>query len=296
MPIDFTCPHCGTRTNVADQYAGQSGPCARCGKTITVPTVPGMPFAATPAKSTSSLPIVIVVVVGLLGVAIVVVAILAALLLPAVSSAREAARRAACLNNLHQIALAMQNYHTAHDTFPPAYLADKNGKPMHSWRVLLLPYLGQDALYRRYNFKEPWNSPGNQAVTASLPPMFRCPSDSTINPTETNYVMIVGPQTISAGANAVKLKDITDGTSSTLMIVEVTGTGIHWAEPRDLKADAIDFSVDHRDGAGIGSQHPGGANAAFLDGSVRFLNGDTDPDDVRAMSTISGGEHVRAPF
>ncbi|MFN0054259.1 MAG: DUF1559 domain-containing protein, partial [Planctomycetales bacterium] len=75
--------------------------------------------------------------------------ILAALLLPAVQQAREAARRTQCKNNLHQIGLALHNYHDAFNSFPPAYIPDASGRPMHSWRVLILPFLDQAPLYQR---------------------------------------------------------------------------------------------------------------------------------------------------
>ena len=101
--------------------------------------------------------------------------ILVALLLPAVQAAREAARRMQCTNNLKQIALAMHNYHDVHGSFPAAYIADENGRPMHSWRVALLPYLERSDLYNQYNFNEPWDSPGNLKVAEQLPQTYRCP-------------------------------------------------------------------------------------------------------------------------
>jgi len=294
MPIDFTCPHCGARTNVADQYAGQSGPCAQCGRTITVPG-PGVSMPASPPKSSSAVTL-IVILVAALGVAVVCGGMLIALLLPAVQAAREAARRATCSNNLKQIALAMQNYQAVHGTFPPAYVADKDGKPLYSWRVLILPHLGQEALYAQFDRTQPWNSPRNRNLANTVLPTYRCPSDPSEDPLETNYVMIVGPATISDGPHAVRLEDIRDGASNTIMLVEVTESGIHWAEPRDLRAEDIDFMLENDRGEGIGSAHPGGVNAAFCDGSVRFLPAEEDPDDIRAMSTIAGGERIAVPF
>ena len=79
---------------------------------------------------------------------------------------RESGRRAQCRNNLKQIVLALQSYHQANGCFPPAYIADKNGKPMHSWRVLILPYLDRNALYKAYNFSEPWDGPNNKKLLA----------------------------------------------------------------------------------------------------------------------------------
>src|SRR5262245_66359 len=92
-----------------------------------------------------------------------------ALLLPAVQQGREAARRSQCKNNLKQIALALLNYESRYGTFPPAYVADESGKPMHSWRVLILPDLDQQALYNDYNFSEPWDGPNNSRLLTRIP-------------------------------------------------------------------------------------------------------------------------------
>src|SRR5579863_9248252 len=111
-------------------------------------------------------------------VVIAIIAILVSLLIPATQQAREAARRSQCKNNLKQIGLALHNYHDAFGSFPPAFVADANGKPMHSWRVLILPYLDQLPLYKEYNFSEPWDGPNNSRLLNRMPPAFSCPSHS----------------------------------------------------------------------------------------------------------------------
>ena len=93
-----------------------------------------------------------------------------------VKQAREAAQRSTCKNNLKQIGLALHNYHDRYQSFPPAFVADENGKPMHSWRVLLLPYLDQADLYARYNFNEPWNGPNNLKLGDEIPEVYGCPN------------------------------------------------------------------------------------------------------------------------
>ncbi len=100
-------------------------------------------------------------------VVIVVIGILIGLLLPAVQSARESAPCAQCSNNMHNITLALLNYEAKFHSFPPAYVADKNGRPMHSWRVLILPFLEYDDLYKQYNFNEPWDGPNNRKLLAA---------------------------------------------------------------------------------------------------------------------------------
>ncbi len=292
MPIPFTCPHCGHQTNVADEYAGQSGPCSHCGKTITVPTVrqPAVQPAGPPPARRST-PVVLIAVLVLVAV-LLCAGVPIALLLPAVQAAREAARRTQCSNNLKYLALAMHNYHDTYKCWPPAYIADENGKPMHSWRVLILPFLEQGALYERYNFDEPWDSPRNKALANTVIETYRCPSDPSSNPTDTSYVMIVGPGTLYDGTEVTGIRDVKDGTSNTLLLVEAAGCGINWAEPRDLDIEQLSLQINNPAGVEIRSYHPGGTNAALCDGSVRFLSESIDPGLLERLITIADGVPV----
>ena len=95
-------------------------------------------------------------------VALTLFGLLLSLLMPAVQSARESSRRASCASNMKQIVLALLAYEADHGQFPPAYIADENGKPMHSWRVLILPYLAEKSIYDAYDFTEPWDGPNNR--------------------------------------------------------------------------------------------------------------------------------------
>jgi prepilin-type processing-associated H-X9-DG protein len=294
MPIPFTCPHCGHQTNVSDEYAGQSGPCFQCGKTIDVPTVaqPAVqPAAAPPVRGSKARASVVLAALALV---LVGGAILTLLLMPAVQSAREAAKRTQCSNNLKYLALAMHNYYDTYGSFPPAYLADENGTPMHSWRVLILPFLEQQALYEHYNFDEPWDSPANSLVANTVLEVYRCPSETPINPTDTSYVMIVGPGTLYEGEEPAQFQDIRDGTSNTIMFVEAAGCGINWAEPRDLDIELLSLQINNPAGLDIRSLHPGGANTAFCDGSVRFLSETIDPATLECLITIADGVPVSA--
>jgi prepilin-type processing-associated H-X9-DG protein len=218
--------------------------------------------------------------------------VLVALLLPAIQAAREAARRAECTNNLRQIGIAFHNYHDTYNTFPPAYIPDKDGKPMHSWRVLILPFMEELALYERYNFDEPWDSPGNLAITNTVISAYTCPSSGDQTSTETNYMVITGPGTVFDGAKAASIRDITDGTSNTILVVEVAGTGVNWAEPIDLDAGSLQFPSVSPGATGPHSHHSGGFNAALCDGSVRFLSDTIDPQTFDALITKAGAEQV----
>jgi prepilin-type processing-associated H-X9-DG protein len=286
MPINFTCPHCGHNTGVADQYAGQTGPCTGCGKAVTIPTPPGVAPAevayspAAPSKR-SSPALIVVVIVGAALMAFCIVGILIALLLPAVQAAREAARRTQCANNLKQINLAMLNYHDVYGTFPPAYLADENGQPMHSWRVLLLPFMEEKALYDQYDFDEPWDSPNNSRLAAQIPTVYQCPSAS-LGVDETHYVVVDGPGYIFDGDTACAIADVSDGLSNTILVVEAPGSPVGWLEPAPWQWTG---TLDD-----LGVAHPGGINIGLADGSVHFLNVNTDPTNFEAGLTKDGGE------
>ena len=294
MAIHFSCPHCGAETNVTDEYGGQTGPCAQCGKPITIPAAGGGPTQpySPPAKKSSGAPVLVVVLVVALGAFVVCGGVLAALLLPAVQAARGAARRAQCLNNMKQIGLAMLNHESALKRFPSAYKPDEDGKPMHSWRVMILPFMEQKALYDMYNFDVPWDHPDNQALADMMPDVYRCPSDTSENLSHTNYMMVVGPGCISDGPKASMFRDIRDGSANTIMVVEVAGRGINWLDPTDWDPETSNFSVNDGSGAGIESEHRGVANVLFCDGSVHSLESGIDPQEFKAMTTIAGGEDV----
>ncbi len=291
MPIQFNCPHCEAQTNVSDEFAGQSGPCVKCGKNVTIPWPAGPPGSAQPRKS-SSTGWVVLLVIGVCAVPVLLACagIMLAMLMPAVQASREAARRANCLNNMKQIGLAMHNYHSAHDCFPPAYIADEDGNPKHSWRVLILPYMEEKALYDQYNFDEPWDSPANQQLASMMPKVYNCPSDMFSDAaSETSYLMVVGPDTVGDADTPTRIVDITDGTSNTIMLVEAAGCGVNWLEPQDWDTAQGDFSVNEGTGTGIESEHHGVANVLFCDGSVQGISW-LEADEVKGLTTKSGGE------
>ena len=294
MPILFTCPHCGLQTNVAEQYAGQTGPCARCGKPVTIPgAAPGTVEAYPPPRPTSGANTAVIVVAVVLGVLFVCGGIMAALLLPAVQSAREAARRSQCTNNLKQIGLALHNYHDTFRTFPAATMSSKDGKGTRSWRTAILPFLEQRALFEMYDFREPWNGGRNRTVSGIVIPTYCCPSDPNPPSPMTNYVMIVGKGTIGGEPNVgTSFSAIKDGTSNTLAVVEVSGLGISWAEPKDMTIEEFLAYVASAGARGGASPHPGGFNVLLADGSVRFISNTTDPETLRRLVLCDDGAVV----
>jgi prepilin-type processing-associated H-X9-DG protein len=228
------------------------------------------------------------IVTGGLGCALILVSV--ALLFPAVQAAREAARRAQCVNNLKQISLAMLNYNSANGVFPPAVTVDPMGKPLLSWRVLLLPYMEQDQLYKQFKLDEPWDSPSNKPLVAQMPKVYECPSWTEPPGSGTSiYQVLIGPGTLFEKAEGIPLSDVADGPSNTLMVVE-TRAPIPWTQPSGLEY-APKSPIK-----GLGSKHPGGFNAAFGDGSVHFIKDSIAESTLEALVTRNGGEAASGGF
>jgi hypothetical protein len=215
------------------------------------------------------------------------------LLVKAVERAREAARASQCICNLCQIKIALYNYHDAFGSFPPAYVADAKGRPMHSWRVLILPFMGQSGLYNAYNFAEPWDGPNNGKLLGMMPSNFACPSHRAASSGLTSYAAITGPKTAFPGAGTTKLADIVDGTHETIFLAEVCNLDIPWTAPRDLDTATMSFRVDDPVRPSISSKHPGGPAVVSVDATTWRLRPTTDPETLRALTTIAGGEPIQ---
>jgi len=202
---------------------------------------------------------------------------------------RGAASRNQCTNNLKQIGLAMHNYHDRHGSFPPAYTVDKAGKPLLSWRVLILPYLEQDALYKEFHLDEPWDSPHNRTLIDRMPVTYRCPSSSAkrADAGKTTYLTPRGKSTIFPGSEGIKIQKITDGTSNTVFVVDASNDrAVVWTKPDDWDVDpALDLK-------GIFGHHPGGTSFSFADGSVHFIKDSVDPKVMEKLLTRDGGEVI----
>jgi type II secretory pathway pseudopilin PulG len=215
------------------------------------------------------------------------IGILVALLLPAVQAAREAARRMSSSNNLKQIALAMHNYHDVHGKFPPRASLDDNGKPLLSWRVHLLPYLDQAHLYEQFRLDEPWDSDHNSKLIEAMPAVFRNPS-STAPLDLASYVVPVGEGSIFASAEGTPIRSITDGTSNTIMVLEVNhDASVIWTKPEDLNYDSAQPLT------GLGNAHPGGFMVSLADGSVRFISASIDKEVFLRLLQMADGQAVR---
>jgi hypothetical protein len=226
--------------------------------------------------------------------------VVATLLAPGFMNLSGAAYKTWCQSNLKDIVLALHNYHDDYGCFPPAYVADEAGRPMHSWRVLILPYIGKQTLYDQYRFDEPWDGPNNRNLHGDRVRTYECPTQPFGGTPITSYVAVVGPTTIWPSAASAKQQDVRDGLSKTLMVVEMADSGIHWMEPRDLDASTIKLTGDPKNGRGISSHHRTeswsqrvyGVNVGMADSSVRLLPPKMPAEQLRALLTVSGGEEI----
>lgn len=210
-------------------------------------------------------------------------------------------RQSRCSDHLREIARAMDEFHKKYGHFPPAYIADQDGKPIHSWRVLLLEFL-DPALFKAYSFNEPWNGPRNTTLLRKMPPSYRCPNhgDAGIS-SDTSYVVVVGAETVFPDSGSKKISEIEDRIAGTILVAEVAHLDIPWMEPRDLKFDQMSFRINDSSQPSISSSDPDGAGIVLVGGSVhrltRYRGGvrekefiKAETDFTRALITSNGGE------
>ncbi len=287
-------------------------------------------------------------------VALSIIGLLISLLLPAVQAARETARRAQCVNNHKQTGISLQSYHDAVGVFPPGYVSDSDASgndtgPGWGWAAMILPQMEQPSLFNAINFNLPIEVPANATARLVTIGSFLCPSDS-VKPTWTatkrdlmgipvalicditpsNYVGVYGTSEPGVDGDGIFFRDgtvgirnVTDGTSQTLMVGErshhlgeatwvgaVTGASM-FPPPGSPAPPVVDNSsgmvLGHTgDGNGPGatfsyvneffSRHGGGVNFLFVDGHVQFLKTTLDYKTYNALTTRAGGEVVGGNF
>jgi len=231
-------------------------------------------------------------------------------IMPMISAAREAARRMQCTGQMKYLVLVgMYNYHDQYKSFPPAYTVDESGKPLHSWRVLILPFLESTELKELYDdirLDEPWDSEHNRQFHSREPHLFQCPSDRDtgmraflsgrfnkllLSDLNCNYSVVVGEQTIFPDSKTTHFGNVSDGLSNTILIVERMFP-ICWMDPtHEITFDDACRGIN----AGVygpGSGHVGGCNMAIADGSVRYISETIEPETLKGLLTKAGGESV----
>lgn len=205
--------------------------------------------------------------------------------LPVQERGLSAPRKTQCRNNLKQIALALKQYETDFGALPPACTIDAEGRPLHSWRTLILPYVDQTSLYNKIDLSKPWDDPTNAWAHEAPVPVFSCPSARCAKK-HTVYLANGASGGCFRTEKPRKLADITDGLAKTLLVLEVPEDhAVHWMAPADAD-DALVLSIT----AESKLPHSGGFQAALCDGSVRFLSAELSTPTRRALLTIAAGD------
>jgi len=221
---------------------------------------------------------------------------------------REKAEAVQRLNRLKMIGLAFHEYAATNANFPPAYITKgykptlpsnnfpgpkpaaeapsaKDGKPLLSWRVAILPMIGEEALYKQFHLDEPWDGPHNSKLLDKMPDIYRTPGRSTDG--KTSIMVFAGKNTVFDGDHAMPFSEIRDGLSNTILAVEAgPDKAVPWTKPEDLPFDPKDPA------AALGQAPAGGFAALFCDGAVYVIPGTISKEDLKALITPSGNEPV----
>lgn len=225
-----------------------------------------------------------------------IAALTAALVVPlrrASRESREATNSSKCLSHLAMIRQALMNYHDVYGAFPPAVTRAPDGKPMHSWRALILPFL-DEPLSEHYHVDEPWDGPRNILLAAMRPHAYACPSDAaSAVGGATNFVAVLGPDMVFSGSRTSRLADFA-APSRAILIVEAADTGINWLEPRDLDYDTMDFGVGTPSGRNISSYHKRGPHVLLLDGTRHTLSPATNRRELFGLLVGGDGSEITA--
>ncbi len=209
-----------------------------------------------------------------------------------VRDARRAAQASTAQSPLNQLMLALHNYHDAYGSFPPAYVADAKGRPMHSWRALIRPYVDANDIYKQSDFSEPWDGPNNSRLADRMPPTFHSCTEPASN-LFTNIVAITGPGTVFPDAGCAMLSEIIDGPENTILLVEIKDSKIPWLAPIDLSADEAVTAWDYPERSGISSATWRRPMVVFCDRSSAYSLGHAlSRESLRALMTINGEEPV----
>jgi hypothetical protein len=229
--------------------------------------------------------------IGLIAIVLAVACLASIWLYVGALRAIDGKRGAVCRHHFAWLYGALRYYHDKYGKFPPAYVADRNGKPMHSWRVLLLETMGDNEsmqLYQAYRFDEPWDGPHNRQLLDKMPSYYACPNDvhgAADRNRLANYVVIVGPNTVFHSADSITIAD-TAGFDSDVIVIAETVPGIPWLEPRDLEFDKMSFRINDPAKQGIASKDMWGPSVVLLNGEIKRLRADSDPGLIKSMITV----------
>jgi hypothetical protein len=211
---------------------------------------------------------------------------------------RGSTARGSVVNNLKGITLSFHNYYGVYDHLPPPAITDKDGRPLLSWRVAMLPFIEQDNLYKQFRQDEPWDGPHNYALLAKMPKTYMTDWSGRDPPNTTHFQVFVGPGT-AFEREGLTFKDFADGTGNTIALVDAANP-VPWTKPDDLVYDPNgplpQFTIHNLQYQFL--CYSAGKKPCYLvgmmDASVRFIRADMPESTIRAMITRNGGEQVDA--
>jgi len=285
---------------VLDRYAGQSGPCVRCGNNVVmphfnaqgvlVPTIALPKVSKTPnseKKKRGWMPVAIGASVVCFLMFLSVTA--AIFLWPKIRLNFQRSAQGRDLENMQQIARALNEYSDRYGTYPTPVVVDAQGKPLYSWRVLILPFLGHEELYKRFDLKQPWDGVANSNLHREMPPEFASPNsiDAAENH-ETNYVLITGAGTLFPPAGPISRKNIDQ---PTLLLVETKNSTI-WCAPGDIDIGRS-FKVGNKPTVDVGGLHQTSFTAMTVDEESFRIPSDVPLTVLNALVSPNGGENVQ---
>lgn len=303
MPFEFVCPFCYAKTKVGDEYLGQGGPCVQCGRYVIMPTrnehgvlisavqtgvAPRGDRGAFTAKR-KAMAIAIGMALGLTSMG--VIGGLLWYALPGIRRGISLTAQRRDLDNMRSIVAALNDYCARYGTYPSPSVDDATGKKLYSWRVLILPFLGYEGLYQRFQLDQSWDSPANLALVKEMPGVYGSPnSDFAISNQEASYVLLVGNNTVFPPSGPLARAQITD--SPTILLVETRSDGAVWTQPGDIDTSVHGIVIGNKGMKTIGGHHRDHVLVVDSDSKGYRIPVETSQTVLDAMVTPSAGERV----
>jgi hypothetical protein len=305
MPFEFVCPFCFNKTKVGDDYLGQGGPCVQCGRHVIMPTrneqgvlvasvQTGVPPRSTqaPLSSTNR---AMALAIGLSLVTIILGGLVGSLwfVFPGVQRGIAVAAQRKDLENMRSIVKALDDYCARYGTYPTPTVTDSSGRKLYSWRVLILPFLGYEDLYKSFQLNQAWDSPANLSLLPQMPPVFASPNSGLGKQNhEPNYVLLTGPNTVFPSSGPMSKNDVLD--SPTILLVETLCDGIVWTQPGDIDTLQHGVTIGSKGMKTIGGLHAEHVVVMDCDAKGYRIPKQTSQLVLDAMVTPSAGEQVNA--
>lgn len=237
------------------------------------------------ASGTSTAVIIAIVLGVCLLMALVCGGVLVALLLPAVSAARNAAQAMQTSNNLKQVGLAVHNYHSAYRQLPAAAATDAAGNPIWSWRVALLPFVEEQGTWQEWQQDQAWNSGVNASLWVPMPRAYASPREANPASDQSHFFAVQHPRGMMSGEAGLSFADVSDGLANTILAVYLPGRATSWAAPQEISLAELQAEF-----ANVSPNDP--IQVLFGDGAVRRFVTPLDPATVEAMVTRDAGDVV----